>query len=151
MSCQKRSVDLLKVMNRIWYFEDSSLFTQLVKCFLMSISKAACCDTLLQTYSDCRSEVASGTRACGARCSVASSRWVERKMFGHIEFHGDFLHQCFCLQKSSHMQKVEVIVDILYVRKSTSSLDSNELSRVTSNDRFLFFHFCGVANFSESE
>ena len=46
MSCQKRSVDLLKVMNRIWYFEDSSLFTQLVKCFLMSISKAACCDTL---------------------------------------------------------------------------------------------------------
>lgn len=33
-------------MNRIWYFEDSSLFTQLVKCFLMSISKAACCDTL---------------------------------------------------------------------------------------------------------
>lgn len=49
------------------------------------------------------------------------------------------------------MQKVEVIVDILYVRKSTSSLDSNELSRVTSNDRFLFLHFCGVANFSESE
>lgn len=46
MSCQKRSVDLLKVMNTIWYFEDSSVLTQLVQRFLMSVSKAACCDTL---------------------------------------------------------------------------------------------------------
>ncbi len=75
MSCQKKS----------WELRIPLLPIQLVTCFLDVYFNSCMLRHVAPCYPDClRSEVASGTRACGARCSVASWRWDERlKIFGH--------------------------------------------------------------------